>query len=66
MKVNILKSREKIRKEKIRKEITIYNLKLHEIIDIGHFSIFRVTGGWIYVDKSCHTTVFVPFNNEFQ
>lgn len=45
---------------------TIYNLELHELLDIGSiFSVMRVAGGWLYLDKESNITTFVPFNNEF-
>ena len=53
-----------MKKEEIRK--TIYNLELHEYLDISGFSVLRVAGGWIYLDKSSSVMVFVPFNNEYQ
>ena len=58
-------------------EIDIYQMELHEYIEVGDgvygalsYNILRVAGGWIY----CHSSngfkttpsVFVPFNNEFQ
>lgn len=51
----------------------IYKMKLHEHKSIDGKSITRVPGGWIY--RVCHqnldkklvySTLFVPFNNEFQ
>ncbi len=51
---------------------TIYDLKLHEMLNTTFgMSILRVAGGWIYDcwDYSNETTkagTFVPFNNEFQ
>lgn len=57
----------------------IYNLKLHDEIEvccdddgIPNCWCFRVPGGWIYTinsishDKRNFSSVFVPFNNEFQ
>lgn len=48
----------------------IYNLKLHEVAVINsELHVIRVPGGWIYEsfinDKSI-SSVFIPFNNEFQ
>ena len=43
----------------------IYNIALHEMIDVGDWAVTRVPGGWIYFDKNPHIAVFVPFNNEF-
>jgi hypothetical protein len=45
---------------------TIYELKLHEILDVNFFSVLRVAGGWLYFDKGNMLVTFVPFNNEFQ
>ena len=46
--------------------MNIYQMKLHETLDdLGLYSILRVPGGWIYLDKSSNISVFVPFNNEF-
>tara|TARA_R110000782_G_scaffold260726_1_gene352052 strand:- start:2381 stop:2548 length:168 start_codon:yes stop_codon:yes gene_type:complete len=51
---------------------TLYELELHEIIDLpSGLTIMRVPGGWIYdcwdyeVDKFKSGT-FVPFNNDFK
>jgi len=52
----------------------LYEMKLHEELTIGWIKILRVPGGWIYVeyqqthntDDTKHTSVFVPFHNEFQ
>jgi hypothetical protein len=50
---------------------TIYQLKLHETIQITEcLYITRVPGGWLYrradPNEGCSDqTVFVPFNNEF-
>ena len=48
-------------------EKTIYTLKLHEGMDDNSeiFWIYRVAGGWIYLDKGSNIAVFVPFDNEF-
>lgn len=52
-------------------EIDIYGLGLHErhILKDGSM-VERVPGGWIYtqfrLDARAMTSVFVPFNNEFQ
>ena len=45
----------------------IYNLSLHEgcLVD-DDLWILRVPGGWIYRCLENETSVFVPFNNEFQ
>lgn len=43
---------------------TIYDLELHEHIYVGDNTVIRVAGGWIYIFKS--SSVFVPFDNEFQ
>lgn len=49
-----------------------YNMKLHENINTNSFLITRVPGGWIYQffgdsDSGFNvSSVFVPFNNEFQ
>lgn len=50
----------------------IYEMKLHDVIYLnsGDAKVTRVAGGWIYVfmrlDHKTMTSVFVPFNNEFQ
>lgn len=51
----------------------IYNLqemKLHTKLNFDCFTVLRVSGGWIYTLTDGYgnnpTTVFVPFNNEFQ
>ena len=45
-------------------EKTIYDLKLHETLDLSEdISVFRVPGGWIY--QSPLKTIFVPYDNEF-
>lgn len=52
-------------------EKTIYDLKLHESIDVGnHTTATRVPGGWIYehydVDAGLmYATTFVPWDSEF-
>lgn len=52
---------------------SIYEMELHEIIDMGEVEIIRVTGGWVY--RAFHdngfggygsSSCFVPFNNEYQ
>ena len=51
----------------------IYELKLHESIDIMHdngydlrIQVTRVPGGWIY-NHGCHMNpVFVEYNEEFK
>ena len=56
------------------KDIDIYKLKLHESVDINdelfRGTILRVPGGWIYERDmpgySTATSVFIPFDNEFQ
>ena len=52
----------------------IYNLQLHEVLDIKDFLIKRVASGWIYIFKQKNNygqliispPVFVPFDNSFQ
>lgn len=54
--------------------MNIYKMKLHETIKgCNHeltYYITRVAGGWIYEmprgNTRRFTSVFVPFNNEFQ
>ena len=53
-------------------EKTIYDLKLHESIEI-HYGVdaMRVPGGWIYnrwdiEQDEFKAGIFVPYNNEFQ
>jgi hypothetical protein len=45
---------------------TIYDLDLHDDMDVGLFSVFRVAGGWIYYDKNVEISTFVPYNEEFK
>lgn len=55
---------------------TIYDLELHEALDIatpgGRWQsahVLRVAGGWVYNycwPNGTGTAVFVPFDNEFQ
>ena len=58
----------------LKKEKTIYDLELNEIMEIptidqGKVAVIRVPGGWIYsVDYPGYRqvpTVFVAFHNEF-
>lgn len=58
-----------------KKEKNIYELKLHEMLEIktdvgGTIEITRVPGGWSYAFNypgyRQSPVVFVPFNNEFQ
>lgn len=44
----------------------IYNMKLHEYMQINGWYISRVAGGWIYGQGNGLACVFVPFDNEFQ
>jgi hypothetical protein len=43
----------------------IYDMKLHDAIEIarGITYVVRVPGGWLYT--SHNTSVFVPYHNEF-
>ena len=58
----------------MKKEKTIYDLKLHESISLNsnHLEIKRVAGGWLYIesyeyqDNMALTSCFIPFDNEFQ
>jgi hypothetical protein len=50
---------------------SIYDLKLHEVLcvktdDDYVTHIVRVPGGWLYLYGFSKSSVFVPFNNEFQ
>ena len=50
---------------------TIYDLELHEPLQINKWLIVRrVPGGWIYAfcddDTSLVVQTFVPYNHEFQ
>jgi len=45
---------------------SIYEMGLHEIVNTEFYSITRVAGGWIYSCIAHKTSVFVPWNNEFQ
>ena len=48
----------------------IYQMGLHESIKKDKMIITRVAGGWIYEiprgDTRRYTSVFVPYNNEFE
>ena len=48
-----------------KQDKTIFNLKLHEILEIGSMRIRRVASGWIY-ETGYGIAVFVPFDNEFR
>jgi len=49
---------------------SLHDMKLHAELNFNAFKIFRVPGGWIYTLTDCcgenPTSIFVPFNNEFQ
>ena len=55
----------------MKKEKTIYDLKLHEGIVIDpYIYIARVHGGWLYDmgeggNNGDRSVIFVPFDNEF-
>jgi hypothetical protein len=43
----------------------IYEMKLHEEMNIGLcWSVLRVPGGWIYTNSASNSK-FIPFDNEF-
>lgn len=47
----------------------IYELELHEHTyqENDNFKVTRVPGGWIYrMHGKNYSSVFIPFNNEFQ
>jgi hypothetical protein len=57
-------------------EKRFYMMKLHEKISLDNkYTVLRVPGGWIYykhietpgenIQRLASTSVFVPFNNEF-
>ncbi|MFH1882117.1 MAG: hypothetical protein ABIL62_05330 [Planctomycetota bacterium] len=57
-------------------EKRFYMMKLHEKISLDNkYTVLRVPGGWIYynhiettgenIQQLASTSVFVPFNNEF-
>jgi hypothetical protein len=59
----------------MEKEKNIYDLKLHEIIQIkgennADIEVVRVPGGWVYSFNypgyRQSPIVFIPFSNEFQ
>lgn len=52
----------------MKKEKTIYDLELNESIDVNGHTVHRVPGGWIYMTYNYGkvSSVFVPFDNEFQ
>ncbi len=49
----------------------IYNMELHDTIEIDQMRIVRVPGGWIYyyfdLTKNDYKSmgVFIPYNNEY-
>jgi hypothetical protein len=50
---------------------SVYTMGLHQFKHITDgFTVLRVPGGWIYtqyrLDSNIMTSIFVPFNNEFQ
>lgn len=45
---------------------TIYDLKLHESVEVDGYRITRVPGGWLYCHFFSKRVIFIPFNNEFQ
>lgn len=51
-----------------KKEKTIYDLELHEILNIGVAIVLRVPGGWIYTQfkEGVTESTFVPYNEEFK
>ena len=49
----------------MEEEKTIYNMKLHELMEAPGFAILKVPGGWIYFDKGNQLSNFIPFDNEF-
>jgi hypothetical protein len=46
--------------------MNIYDLKLHEKIRIGDFTIYRLPGGWIYQSMIWDGSIFIPYNDEFK
>ncbi len=49
----------------------IYDLELHESLDLEELVIIRVPGGWVYHwdfdnNRFGKSSQFVPFNHEFQ
>ena len=51
----------------MEKEKTIYDLELHERLDIDYLiSVLRVDGGWIYENVGINTTTFAPISFEFR
>lgn len=44
--------------------MTIYDLKLHEILTLDDYSVMRVPGGWIYHYMHADIMCFVPFDND--
>jgi hypothetical protein len=55
-------------------KLNLYSMDLHHSITVDRYTeIMRVAGGWIYIVHSSDkeeddnpTSIFVPFNNEFQ
>lgn len=42
-------------------------MKLHDVMTLKYLKVMRVPGGWLYrYDGPSQSTVFVPFDNEFQ
>lgn len=50
-------------RERIAEAVRLKNLKLHDTMTTGSWTITRVNGGWLY-DKN-GMAVFVPRSNEF-
>lgn len=62
----------------MKKEITIYDLELHEsmtVNDMTDFIVTRVAGGWIYETKGAEDLnrpdrdshfIFIPYHSEFK
>lgn len=46
----------------------LYNMELGDIVNINKQKYIRVIGGWVLIFSDCgnFSTVFIPYNNEFQ
>jgi len=41
----------------MKNKLTVFDLKMHEIITLGEWSVMRVPGGWIYSHVDYNTVV---------
>lgn len=50
---------------KITTDHDIFQMKLHECLYTEEMKVYRVPGGWLYIDRKIFNTTFVPFSKEF-